>query len=157
MSTRSFHNLSNSFRSVRLLALREFPKAADHGSGPFLVVQKGIDPSSLDIEPHLFVLCRHGTWIRVEALEPLSWEQGQQLALFPVAADVIEMLGRLPSKPVVEAAPPPQPPAPASTDTPTPPQDGPAAGAPPNSSFREALLRAIRADDQANPASQTSS
>lgn len=152
MSTQTFHNLSNSFRAVRLLALREFPKNADQGSGPFLVVQKGIDPDSLDVEPRLFVLCKHGAWIRVEALEPLTWEEGQQLALFQVAAEVIELLGRLPSKPVVEATPPP----PAPTDPASPAQPTPSGNPPPDTGFREALLRAIQADALDHPAPPTS-
>lgn len=119
--------LSNSFRAVRLVALRELPPSADQGAGPFLVLQAGIPPGSLEIRSDHFVLTRGGTWTRLAAVECLDWDSSREKVLFPVAAEVMELLARLPSVPVVEPRPPG-----AGRD------DPPAAG-----SFREALLRAV--------------
>lgn len=120
--------LSNSFRAVRLVALHEFPRSADQGSGPFLVLQTGIAPGSLEVRPSHFVLTRRGTWLRLGAVERLDWETSREHVLFPVAAEVMELLGRLPAVPEVEASAAGE----ESLDA------SPAPG-----SFREALQRAV--------------
>lgn len=137
--SRTFHNLSNSFRAVRLVALREMPRDADLGAGPFLVVQRGIDPTALEVEPRDFVLTRHGAWVPADQLLPLDWDTAERHVLFPVAAEVMELLARLPSSPVVDRAP--VWPAP---DAGTPPATAGTTPAPTDpTGFRDALLRAL--------------
>lgn len=135
------HNLSNSFLAVRLLALREFPPEAGQGSGPFLVVQHGIDPDDAEMEPADFVLTLQGSWIRVEHYLQLSSDDRFERACFPSAAAVIALLEQLPPRPTVERRV-------ASADGSDPPPAEPASHGDPSDS---ALLRAIRGDVTPSP------
>lgn len=135
------HNLSNSFLAVRLLALHEFPAAADQGVGPFLVVQHAIDPEDPELEPHDYVLTRRGSWLRVEDYLRLPRDERGEWAGFPSAAEVITLLERLPGRPAVE-------PCPASAGANPPPSEASAHG----DAIDSALLRAIRGDDPGSSA-----
>lgn len=96
------HNLSNSFLAVRLLALREFPLAADQGAGPFLVAQHAVAPDDPEFEARDFLLTRQGTWLLVDDFFRLPWDRRSECALFPSAADVMVLLEQLPPRPAVE-------------------------------------------------------
>ncbi len=106
MNDETTHVLTNSFLAVRLLALREEPLALDHGSGPFLVVQHALHPELPEVDPTDFLLTRRGSWLPLDAFVGLGWDEGRDLAFFPSAADVMGLLGNLPSRPVVESVPP---------------------------------------------------
>ncbi len=101
MNDEDAHVLTNSFLAVRLIALREQATDADEGVGPFLVVQRGLDPEDPQVVPGDFVLTRDGMWLRVEAFVGLGWDDGHELACFPSAADVIRLLEDLPPRPTV--------------------------------------------------------
>ena len=134
----SAHNLSNSFLAVRLLALHEFPKDAGQGSGPFLVVQRGIAPDDPEMEPDDFVLTLEGTWLPVEEYFAIAPDDRADRAWFPSAAAVIELLEKLPPRPAVERRKA------SADDADTRPR---AADQPRDDDrFDAALLRAIRGD-----------
>lgn len=101
MSGEETHVLTNSFLAVRLIALHEQPEFPDEGVGPFLVVQRGLDPEDVEVVPGDFVLTRNGTWLRVEAFVGLGWEEGHEMACFPSAAEVIRLMEELPPRPTV--------------------------------------------------------
>lgn len=101
MTEAAARNLSNSFLAVRLLALHEFPASADLGAGPYLVIQRGLDPSDTAMEPGDFLLTREGAWMPVALFLGRPTPERRDQVCFPAAAEVIELLGRLPAKPRV--------------------------------------------------------
>lgn len=109
MTETAARNLSNSFLAVRLLALHEFPASADLGAGPYLVIQRGVDPSDAAMEPGDFLLTREGAWMPVGAFLGRPTPERRDQVCFPAAADVIELLGRLPARPRVLTLPPASP------------------------------------------------
>lgn len=106
MNDETTHVLTNSFLAVRLLALREEPLALDRGSGPFLVVQHALHPELPEVDATDFLLTRRGSWLPLDAFVGLEWDEGRDLAFFPSAAEVMQLLEQLPSRPVVEPLPP---------------------------------------------------
>lgn len=131
MNHETTHVLTNSFLAVRLLALREEPSALDHGSGPFLVVQRALPPDLPEVDATDFLLTRRGTWLPLDAFVGLAWEEGRELAFFPSAAEVMGLLEQLPPRPVVEPPPPKPGKASASSDA-------------SDNDFFAAVLRAVR-------------
>lgn len=136
--------LTNSFLAVRLLALREIPCIEDQGSGPFLVVQRALDPELPVVEPIDFLLTREGAWVPVEAFDGLDWDAGRALAFHPSAADVMTLLQTLPSRPRVQRSVEAEPP---ESTTGADATGGGEAG----DTFYAAVLRAVRARVEVDP------
>jgi hypothetical protein len=123
MSNLNLHTITNSFQDVRLISLAAWPQAReitprDHG-GPYVVVQEGYDPRDMKMTAQEFVLGRAGKWLSLSFFYRLPVAERRQEFVFGTAAEVMQMMGNLPSKVVMfggAAETPPETPAPADDE-----------------------------------------
>lgn len=96
------HRPSNSFLVIRLLALHEFPAAADQGR-PLPGRPHAIDPEDPELEPHDDeMLTRRGSWLRVRITSACPGMSAANGPAFRPRRKVITLLKRLPGRPAVE-------------------------------------------------------
>lgn len=101
----NLRTITNHFQDVRLVSLRTWPQAAeinprDHG-GPYVVLQEGFDPHDMKMIPCEFVLGRSGKWLALAHFYRLPIPDRRAEFVFGTAAEVIQMMGDLPPKPVM--------------------------------------------------------
>jgi|GEM_PF-1957842 len=110
MSSENARNLSNDFQSVRLLSVHAWPDApapGDPGShGPYVVMQKAIDPEDLRATVEDFILGKSGRWLPLYLFHQLPQELRQEQFIFSAAADVIQVLQALLGKPLIDRGQP---------------------------------------------------
>jgi hypothetical protein len=97
-------NLTNNFQDIRLASLASWKQAGqinprDRG-GPYVVTQKGFDPEDLTMTADEFVLGRGGKWLSIGLFYKMPVPERRAEFVFGTAAEVMEMMGKLPPKPV---------------------------------------------------------
>lgn len=102
MGNENLRNITNSFRDVRLVSLASWRAASeftprDRG-GPYVVLQDGFDPEDLTITADEFVLGRSGKWLSLSYFYQMSVAERRAEYVFGTAAEVMKMMGDLPSK-----------------------------------------------------------
>lgn len=121
MNPESAHTLSNDFRDVQLYSLHEWPEApalrGPDGRGPFIVMQRAIDPQDLRSTIEDFVLGKSGRWLPMYLFQQLPKEVRREEYLFPGAADAIRVLEGLTGAAVVERGQPAAKEEPAAPDS----------------------------------------
>jgi hypothetical protein len=115
MSNLNLRSISNHFEDVRLVSLRSWRQAAeilprDRG-GPYVVLQEGYDPADIKMVGAEFIIGRSGQWLPLAHFYRLSIAERREEFVFGTAAEVMEMMGRLPTKAAIlgknePAAPP---------------------------------------------------
>ena len=98
-------NITNSFQDVRLASLASWKKAneilpRDRG-GPYVVMQEGYDPEDLTVTPDEFVLGRSGKWLSTSHFFRMAVPDRRAEFVFGTMAEVMEVMGNLPSKPQI--------------------------------------------------------
>ena len=110
MSSENARILSNDFQSVRLLSLHTWPDASalrdPSGHGPYVVMQKAIDPEDLRATVEDFVLGKAGRWLPLYLFHQLPQELRREQFIFSAAAEVIEVLQGLTGKPIIDRGQP---------------------------------------------------
>jgi hypothetical protein len=115
MSNLNLRSITNSFLDVRLISLKTWRQAneitpRDNG-GPYVVMQDGYDPQDVKVTPDEFVLGRSGKWLSLRHFFKLPVAERRAEFVFGQAAEVMQMMGQLPSKvallggPAVETTP----------------------------------------------------
>ncbi len=116
MSTQDARALSNNFQDLRLVSLSAWSKASEiiprDANGPYVVMQEGYDPGDPTMLPDEFLLGRSGRWLSLGLFYRLPVEDRRAEFVFGTAAEVMTVVGNLPSKPKF-FGPSEQPPAPA--------------------------------------------
>jgi hypothetical protein len=102
MSNMNLHNITNNFQDVRLASLASWKAAneitpRDRG-GPYVVLQEGYDPEDLKVIADEFVLGRSGKWLSLGLFYKMSVPERRAEFVFGTAAEVMEMMSKLPSK-----------------------------------------------------------
>lgn len=102
MSNLDLRSITNSFQDVRLVSLASWPAAdeinpRDRG-GPYMVTQEGYDPEGMKVIADEFVLGRAGKWLSISHFFRMPVPDRRAEFVFGTAAEVMEMMGRLPSK-----------------------------------------------------------
>jgi hypothetical protein len=110
MSSENARNLSNDFQDVRLLSLHTWPDAPalrdSGGHGPYVVMQKAIDPEDLRATVEDFILGKSGRWLPLYLFQKLPQDLRREQFIFAAAAEVIEVLQGLTGKPTIERGQP---------------------------------------------------
>jgi hypothetical protein len=105
MSNMNLRNITNSFQDVRLVSLASWRQAAeftprDRG-GPYVILQEGYDPEDLKVIAEEFVLGRAGKWLSLGLFYKMPVPERRAEFIFGTAAEVMQMMQNLPSKPVI--------------------------------------------------------
>lgn len=105
MANVNLRNITNSFMDCRLVSLASWKQAKeimprDRG-GPYVVMQEGFDPEDLGMTPNEFVLGRSGKWLAVGHFYKMPVPDRRDEFVFGTAAEVMQMMGNLPSKPAL--------------------------------------------------------
>ena len=105
MSQQNLRNLTNSFQDIRMVSLAAWRQAAeisprDHG-GPYVVLQEGYDPEDPKLTPDEFLLGRSGQWLSLSFFYQLPVEERRAEYVYGMAGEVMDVMGKLPSKPVI--------------------------------------------------------
>ena len=105
MSNIYLRNITNSFQDVRLVSLASWRAAAeinprDRG-GPYMVTQEGYDPEDMQVIADEFVLGRAGKWLSLSHFYRLPVPERRAEFVFGTAAEVMKVMGDLPSRPTV--------------------------------------------------------
>jgi len=98
----NLHNITNSFRDVRLMSLASWKQAQEitprDRHGPYVVMQEGFDPHDLTMTADEFVLGRSGKWLSVGYFYKMSIPERREEFVFGTAAEVMQVMEQLPSK-----------------------------------------------------------
>ena len=102
MSNLNLHNITNDFKDVRLVSLRSWRQAneispRDQG-GPYVVLQEGYDPQDMKIVPTEFLIGRSGKWLPLAQFYKLPVPDRRAEFIFGTVAEVMQVMGDLPSK-----------------------------------------------------------
>jgi len=105
MANLNLRSISNSFQDVRLVSLSSWKQAneivpRDRG-GPYVVTQEGYDPQDMTMAPDEFVLGRSGKWLSIAHFYRMPVPDRRAEFIFGTAAEVMQMMGNLPSKVVL--------------------------------------------------------
>ena len=102
MSNPYLRNITNHFQDVRLVSLASWRNANDISprdrGGPYIVLQEGYDPQDMTMVAREFILGRSGKWLALEHFYRLPVPERREEFVFGRAAEVMEMMSRLPSK-----------------------------------------------------------
>ena len=105
MSNLSLRSITNSFLDVRLVSLKSWRQANEisprDAGGPYVVLQEGYDPHDLQMTPDEFVLGRSGKWLSLAHFFQLPVPERRAEFVFGTAAEVMQMMGNLPSNAVM--------------------------------------------------------
>ena len=101
----NLRNITNSFQDVRLVSLASWRQAAeftprDRG-GPYVVLQEGYDPDDPKVIAEEFVLGRAGKWLSLGLFYKMPVPERRAEFIFGTAAEVMQMMQNLPSKPAI--------------------------------------------------------
>lgn len=110
-------SITNSFLDVRLVSLSQWRQAAEFADrdrgGPYVVAQEGYDPADLSSTPDEFLLGKSGRWLPVAQFFALPLAERRAEFIFSSAAEVMKLLGNLPTKASLlrptDAVPEPEP------------------------------------------------
>jgi hypothetical protein len=101
MNNINLRNITNNFRDVRLGSLASWSRADEfipHDlGGPYVVTQEGYDPDAAKLIPDEFILRRSGEWLSLSFFFQIP-EPDRANFVFPTAAEVMQIMGSLPSK-----------------------------------------------------------
>lgn len=92
--------LSNHYQRVGVYSLHTLPQFA-RPRGPFVVLQKAVDPDDPALEPEIFILSRQGAWMALYLHFQLAWEERLEHFTFATAAELVRLLEELPHEPMV--------------------------------------------------------
>jgi hypothetical protein len=105
MSNENVKRITNDFLDARLVSLASWRQAAEISpkdrNGPYVVLQKGYDPEDVNMTPGEFVLGRAGKWLPLPLFYKLPVPERRAEFLFGTAAEVMQLMTDLPSKPIV--------------------------------------------------------
>ncbi|MGE3309790.1 MAG: hypothetical protein AB7O66_07460 [Limisphaerales bacterium] len=94
--------LSNNFQDVRLVSLARWSKAGEifprDNAGPYVVTQQGLDPSNPTMTADEFILGRSGKWLALGLFYGLPVDERRAEFIFGTSAEVMRVMGNLPSK-----------------------------------------------------------
>ncbi len=115
------HNITNSFLAVRLASLASWRQAKEINprdrNGPYVVLQEGYDPEDLTMSADEFILGRSGKWLSLSHFFSMPVPDRRKEFVFGTAAEIMQMMSNLPSKPqIVRRLVPKDPPATQETD-----------------------------------------
>lgn len=101
----NLHNITNSFQDVRLVSLASWRQASefmprDRG-GPYVILQEGYDPEDPKVIAEEFVLGRSGRWLSLGLFYKMPVPERRAEFIFGTAAEVMQMMEQLPSKPQI--------------------------------------------------------
>ena len=102
MPNMNLRNITNSFQDVRLASLASWSQAReimprDRG-GPYVVLQEGYDPEDPKVIAEEFVLGRSGKWLSLGLFYKLPIPERRAEYIFGTAAEVMEIMGKLPPR-----------------------------------------------------------
>jgi hypothetical protein len=102
MANINLRNITNSFQDVHLASLASWKQASeisprDHG-GPYVVTQQGYDPEDMTVTEDEFVLGRSGKWLSIAFFYKMPIPERRAEFIFGTAAEVMQLMGNLPSK-----------------------------------------------------------
>ena len=101
----NLRNITNHFQDVRLVSLASWPAAAEISprdrNGPYVVLQEGYDPNDMKVVADEFVLGRSGKWLSIGLFYKMPVAERRAEFIFGTAAEVMEMMGKLPAKAVI--------------------------------------------------------
>jgi hypothetical protein len=102
MPNMNLRNITNSFQDVRLASLASWKQAGeftprDRG-GPYVVLQEGYDPADPKVIPDEFVLGRSGKWLPLGIFYRLPVPERRAEYVFGTAAEVMQLMQKLPPK-----------------------------------------------------------
>lgn len=103
MDMSELHSLTNDYRRVKLVSLRNWKHAAeieprDQG-GPYVVTQAGYDPEDPKMDYDEFLIGRSGSWFTASLFFKLPKQVRRDEFVFGTASEVIQLLESLPSHP----------------------------------------------------------
>lgn len=102
MKQENLRRLTNHFRDVRLISLRNWRAANEitprDPGGPYIVAQEGYDPADLRMQTDEFVLGRSGKWLSVGLFLKLPLETRRGAFVFGTAAEFMGLVQDLPSR-----------------------------------------------------------
>jgi hypothetical protein len=106
MDPQDTHILSNDFQRVRLFRVvthTAFDQASSaEVRGPYIILQKGIDPTDVTATSEEFILSRSGRWFPFHLFHQLPPQRRRGLFLYPNAAEAVSVLQQLPGSPIIE-------------------------------------------------------
>jgi hypothetical protein len=105
MSNLNLHNITNNFQDARLVSLRSWRRAGeiaprDRG-GPYVVLQEGYDPQDMKMIPMEFLIGRSGQWLPLAHFYKMPAPERRAEFIFGTAAEVMQLMGALPSRPAI--------------------------------------------------------
>jgi len=102
MSNIHLRNITNSFQDVRLTSLATWRQANEFNprdrGGPYVVLQEGYDPEDQKVIAEEFVLGRSGKWLSLGLFYRLPVPERRAEFIFGTMAEVMQVMGNLPSK-----------------------------------------------------------
>jgi hypothetical protein len=102
MNKQFLTKITNNFQDVRLVSLASWRKASEieprDRNGPYVVTQEGYDPEDVTLSPDEFVLGRSGKWLSIAYFYQMPVPERRAEFVFGTAAEVMRILGDLPSK-----------------------------------------------------------
>jgi len=105
MSKSNVCTISNSFQDVRLISLAAWRQAGEFSprdrGGPYVVTQEAIDPEDIKGRADEYVLGRSGKWLALGHFYQLPVPERREQFVFGTAAEVMQIMSDLPSKPVI--------------------------------------------------------
>jgi hypothetical protein len=109
MSNPNLRNITNHFQDAHLVSLASWKRASEISprdrNGPYVVLQEGYDPEDMRMIADEFILGRSGKWLSLGLFYKLPVPERRAEFVFGTAAEVIQMMGDLPSKVVMFARP----------------------------------------------------
>ncbi len=106
MDLASTRSLSNDFQDIRLCSLHATANPRDEedpgGHGPYVILQKGIDPDDSTATVDEFILGRDGRWVTVGQFDRLPPEAQESRFVYPTAAEAVAVLQSLTGRAVVD-------------------------------------------------------
>ena len=105
MANLNLRNITNSFQDVRLVSLSSWKQAneivpRDRG-GPYIILQEGFDPQDMKMRANEFILGRSGKWLALAHFYKMPVPERREEFVFGTVAEVMDMMGKLPSKAVL--------------------------------------------------------
>lgn len=105
MDQAHLRNIVNNFLDVHLMSLSSWKNAQEifprDSGGPYVVLQEGYDPEDLTMTPDEFILGRSGKWLSLALFYRMPMKERREEFVFGTAAEVMVLLGNLPSKPSI--------------------------------------------------------
>jgi hypothetical protein len=101
----NLRSITNSFQDARLVSLASWRQANEFNprdrGGPWVVLQEGYDPGDPTCSADEFILGRSGKWLSLGYFYKMPVPDRRAEFIFGTVAEVMQMMGGLPSKTVV--------------------------------------------------------